>query len=80
MKPNFILIFSCLLLITCSDQKTAIIFENQNKSIKMVLDLDNYNTPFYKVIHNDKTIIDTSKLGIIRKDGNFYNRIKNHLR
>ncbi|WP_445738385.1 glycoside hydrolase family 97 catalytic domain-containing protein [Mariniflexile sp.] len=76
MKTKIILIISVLLLISCSSKKVAILFENQNKSIKMIFDLDSTQAPFYMVLYKDKIVLDTSKLGIIREDANFYNNLK----
>ncbi|MFD0836710.1 glycoside hydrolase family 97 catalytic domain-containing protein [Mariniflexile aquimaris] len=76
MKAKIILIISGLLLISCSLKREALIFENHNKTIKLVFDLDSKNTPFYKVLYEGKIVLDSSKLGIIREDGNFYNNLK----
>lgn len=72
MKNKIILVISSLLFISCNHKKEIIQFENQNKSIKVVLNFDAHQTPYYQVFNNDKKVLDSSQLGILREDGNFF--------
>ncbi|WP_157207746.1 glycoside hydrolase family 97 protein [Mariniflexile maritimum] len=76
MKTKISILISVVLLISCGIKKEDLIFENQDKSIKMVFDFDVNKTPFYKVLYNDEIVLDSSRLGIIREDANFYDNLK----
>ena len=47
-------------------------FVNADKTLKIEFNLNSENTPSYKVFFKDKVVINTSELGIIREDANFY--------
>lgn len=76
MKTNFSAFFLAMLFAACLTKATASIFVNSDKTIKVEFDLSPSKTPFYKVFHKDKIVINTSDLGIIREDANFYNDLK----
>ncbi|MDR6845240.1 glycoside hydrolase family 97 catalytic domain-containing protein [Flavobacterium granuli] len=51
-------------------------FFNSDKTIKVEFNLTPKKTPYYKVFFKNKLVINTSELGIVREDGNFYNNMK----
>lgn len=76
MKTNLILFLSLVICCSCTKKTAPIIFENPEKSIAVHFQLNANNTPTYVIKHNQKTVIDTSLLGIIREDANFYNNLQ----
>ncbi len=73
MKNKIILFISSLLLISCSLKKENAVFVNPAKSLKVEFNLTANKTPFYKVYYENKVVIDSSHLGIIMENANFYN-------
>jgi hypothetical protein len=57
-------------------KKPAYIFANSDKTVTVEFDLNQKNTPIYKVFYKDKLVINNSDLGIIREDANFYTDLK----
>lgn len=57
-------------------KKPAYIFANPEKTLTVEFDLNQKNTPIYKVFYKDKLVINNSDLGIIREDANFYTDLK----
>jgi hypothetical protein len=51
-------------------------FVNADKTIKVEFNLSPKKTPFYKVFFKNKLVINTSDLGIVREDANFYSDMK----
>ncbi|MEN3323665.1 glycoside hydrolase family 97 catalytic domain-containing protein [Mariniflexile soesokkakense] len=76
MKTNMILFIYSLFLVACNKEKAITVFESPDKSIQLEFNLSTNKTPFYKAFYNNKTVIDSSQLGIIREDANFYNNLK----
>lgn len=73
MKTKIILFISSLFLISCSIKKNIAVFVNPTKSLKVEFNLTANKTPFYKVFYENKVVIDSSHLGIIMEQANFYN-------
>jgi len=76
MKKIFSLLLMVLLLTSFVEKKTSYIFENAAKTIKIEFDLNQQKIPVYKVFYNDKLVINTSELGIVREDTNLYSDLK----
>ena len=76
MKNIFILFFFSHFLISCSAQKAISILENPTKTIRLEFKLSIDNTPTYKIFHNNNIVINSSNLGVLRKDANFFNNLK----
>lgn len=75
MKKIFLLLLLGISLTSFAEKKSHI-FENSEKTIKIEFDLSQNKTPVYKVFYKDKQVINTSELGIIREDANFYSNLK----
>ena len=77
MKKLIILLISIVALTTsCSIKKEKTVFENPSKSITVTFELNSNKTPIYKVSYKNKIVLDSSQLGIIREDANFYTNLK----
>ncbi|SNR70238.1 glycoside hydrolase family 97 protein [Lutibacter flavus] len=76
MKNSIILLITSILLLSCNIKKNNTTFENSTKTIKVEFNLNADKTPFYQVFYNNKIVLDSSKLGLIREDANFYNNLK----
>lgn len=69
------IIFVALLALTLTSfvrKKTDYFFVNADQSIKVEFNLNQNNTPYYKVFFKGQLVVNTSDLGIIREDANFY--------
>lgn len=75
MKKIFLIAVLGLVLSSFAEKPTSI-FENPDKSVTVELELNQKNTPVYKVFYKNKLVINTSELGIIREDANFYTDLK----
>jgi len=71
MKKTLLIILLSSLIVSCSLKKESFQFENKNQTIKVNLNLDAEKKPYYQVLFNNKIVLDTSQLGIIREDANF---------
>ncbi|MBC7407284.1 MAG: glycoside hydrolase family 97 catalytic domain-containing protein [Arcicella sp.] len=76
MKKIFPLLLLLLSLTSFVKKKSDNVFVNANKTIKIEFELSSNKTPVYRVYHKDKLVINTSELGIIREDANFYTDLK----
>ncbi|NLP56871.1 glycoside hydrolase family 97 protein [Lutibacter sp. B1] len=65
-----------ILINSCKKENQNYTFENIEKTIKVEFNLNSLKTPYYKVIYNNKIVLDSSQLGIIREDANFYSNLK----
>jgi len=72
MKNTILIIVLSLLSVSCNQKKENLQFENEKQTLKVNFSLDSNRTPYYQVLYNNKIILDTSQLGIIREDANFY--------
>lgn len=73
MNNKIILLISSLFLISCSIKKDHAVFVNPTESLKVEFNLKTNKTPFYKVFYENNVVIDSSHLGIIMEQANFYN-------
>lgn len=73
-------IFSCLFLaasfLSFAEKSIDYTFVNSDKTISVAFNLDAKKIPYYKVFYKNKQVINTSQLGIIREDANFYTNMK----
>ena len=78
MKKNIYLYFivCTALLQSCKNNNEKNLFVNTSQSINVSFGLNNDKAPYYKIIHNGKTILDSSYLGITMEDGNFQNKLE----
>ncbi|KIA84870.1 glycoside hydrolase family 97 protein [Flavobacterium sp. AED] len=76
MKKIVLLALLAVSLTSFAGKPTAYYFVNSDKTIKMEFNLTSKKTPSYKVFFKDKLVINTSDLGIIREDANFYTGLK----
>ena len=76
MKKIILVSLLALMLASFVDKKTDYLFVNADKTIKITFELNKNKTPVYKVFFKDKLAINTSELGIIREDANFYTNLK----
>lgn len=75
MKKIFLIALLGLCLSSFA-KKEAYLFANSDKTVTVAFDLNEKNTPVYKVFYKTKLVINTSELGIIREDANLYNDLK----
>ncbi|WP_199287719.1 glycoside hydrolase family 97 protein [Pseudotamlana carrageenivorans] len=76
MKNYTILTVLMVMLCSCSAEKKEHFFENPSKSISVEFKLNAEKAASYKVLYQNKTVIDSSLLGIIREDASFYNNLE----
>ena len=72
MKKIVLLAFLALSLSSFVGKPTRYFFVNSDKTIKIEFSLNPKKTPSYKVFFKDKLVVNTSALGIVREDANFY--------
>ncbi|ULC58033.1 glycoside hydrolase family 97 protein [Flaviramulus sp. BrNp1-15] len=73
---TYTLLLLLIITMSCSKKQDDTFFENSDKTIKVNFELNSNNSPTYKVFYKNKTIIDSSLLGIIREDSNFYSNLE----
>ncbi len=76
MKKIILVLLMALMLTSFVYKKTDYSFVNADKTIKITFALNQNKTPVYKIFYNDKLVIKTSELGILREDANFYTDLK----
>ncbi|MBI9039839.1 glycoside hydrolase family 97 protein [Lutibacter sp.] len=76
MKNYIILFATSIILLSCKINRNNALFENPSKTIKVEFNLTDDNIPYYQVYYNNNKVLDSSQLGIIREDTNFYNNLK----
>lgn len=57
-------------------EQKEIQFENPSNSIQVIFELNDQKSPVYMVMHQNKKVLDTSNLGLVRKDGDFSKQLK----
>ncbi|MEZ4907520.1 MAG: glycoside hydrolase family 97 N-terminal domain-containing protein [Saprospiraceae bacterium] len=67
----FISVFS-----ECKNAHVENILTNENKSIKVFIDIDSIGKPYYMLYFNDKLVLDTSYLGLKYEDLDLTNNFK----
>ena len=76
MKKFILLIAVAGVLLSFTKKENNYFFVNPNKSIKIQFGFNQNKTPTYQVFYKDKLVINTSELGIIREDADFYTNLK----
>jgi len=76
MKKLLLLIFFGIFLNSFAQKKPNSFFTNSEKTIKVGFEMNAKNIPTYTILYHDKVILNTSELGILREDGNFYSDLK----
>lgn len=76
MKKIFLLTILALSLTSFTGKPTRYFFVNTAKTIKIEFNLSKKETPSYKIYFKDKLVVNTSNLGIIREDSDFYTGLK----
>ncbi|RKS12854.1 glycoside hydrolase family 97 protein [Flavobacterium sp. 120] len=76
MKKIVLLAFLALSLSSFVGKPTGYSFVNSDRTIKIEFSLNLKKTPSYKVFFKDKLVVNTSDLGIVREDANFYTDLK----
>ncbi|KAA3621763.1 MAG: hypothetical protein DWQ02_27165, partial [Bacteroidetes bacterium] len=65
-------VLGLLSLLLCSCQKETSPFTDPSGHLKVEFGLTMNQVPFYRVLHDAQVVVDTSLLGIIREDGNYF--------
>lgn len=76
MKDLILLLLITISLSSCSDKNKNTIFTNAEKTMTVNFGLTDNKSPFYQVYFHNKLIINTSDLGIIREDADFFNSLQ----
>jgi hypothetical protein len=72
MKKIYSILLLVFSLFSFAETPANYSFFNADKTIKVEFNLTSKKTPSYKVFFKDKLVINTSELGIVREDANFY--------
>lgn len=76
MKKIYSILLLAFSLISFANEPANYSFVNIDKTIKVEFNLTQKKTPYYKVFFKNKLVINTSELGIVREDANFYTDMK----
>lgn len=76
MKTYLILLVTSFLLISCHQEKNNFTLKNPDNSIAIELYSAANKHLVYRIVKNNSIVIDSSRLGLIRSDANFYNDLK----
>jgi hypothetical protein len=76
MKKIYSILLLALSLFSSAETPANYSFLNTDKTIKVEFNLTPKKTPSYKVFYKNKLVINTSDLGIVREDANFYSDMK----
>jgi len=77
MKVSIFLLIIGLTFFSCSHEpKEANELWNENRTIKIAIDIDENNRPFYKLFHKNSLVLDTSYLGLMTTDENYSSEMK----
>ena len=76
MKKICSIFLLAFLLFSFAEKPANYSFVNIDKTIKVEFNLSLKKTPYYKVFYKNKLVINTSELGIVREDANFYSDMK----
>jgi hypothetical protein len=76
MKNLLLLTIFGIFFSSTAQKKPNSFFTNSEKTIKIVFEMNSKKTPTYKISYNDKVVLNTSELGIIREDADFYSDLK----
>ncbi|WP_435131783.1 glycoside hydrolase family 97 catalytic domain-containing protein [Formosa sp. A9] len=77
MKKLTFLLFGLFVLNACKEPPTINHnLTNAENTISVHVNVNANNQPFYQVYYNNTMVLDSSALGIIREDANFYDNLK----
>lgn len=76
MKKIYCVVLLAISLASFAENAANYLFVNSDKTIKVVFNLTPKKTPSYKVFFKNKLVINTSELGIVREDADFYDNMK----
>ena len=76
MKKIYSILLLVFSLFSFAETPANYSFINADKTIKVEFNLTLKKTPSYKVFYKNKLVINTSELGIVREDANFYTNMK----
>lgn len=76
MKKIYSILLLVFSLFSFAETPANYSFINADKTIKVEFNLTLKKTPSYKVFYKNKLVINTSSLGIVREDANFYTNMK----
>ena len=76
MKTYLILLVTSFLLISCHQEKNNFTLKNPDNSIAIELYSAANKHLVYRIVKNNSVVIDSSRLGLIRSDSNFYTDLK----
>lgn len=76
MKKIYSILLLALSLFSFAETPANYSFFNTDKTIKVEFNLTLKKTPSYKVFYKNRLVINTSSLGIVREDANFYTNMK----
>lgn len=76
MKTYLILLVTSFLLISCHQEKNNFTLKNPDNSIAIELYSAANKHLVYRIVKNNSVVIDSSRLGLIRSDANFYTDLK----
>ena len=75
MKSYLNLFIIFFFLVSCHQEKSPFILKNSDNSITVELHSVVNKNLFYRVLKNNNVVIDSSHLGLIRDDSDFYNEL-----
>ncbi|UGU16402.1 glycoside hydrolase family 97 protein [Sinomicrobium kalidii] len=70
--PKIFILLLSVISLSCSRTPSSAVFTSPDGNISVRFGLSKNNTPFYLLHHRDSVVLDSSRLGILREDGNFY--------
>lgn len=73
---NYPFYFILVIVFTSSACKSRTIIQSPDKSIAVIVELNDAKTPVYTVTKNSKTVLEPSALGIVRNDADFSKDLK----
>jgi hypothetical protein len=76
MKKILSSLLLAMSLISFAENQADYTFVNADKTISIAFSLNAKKIPCYKIFYKNKLVINTSQLGIIREDANFYTNMK----
>ncbi|MGS2739158.1 glycoside hydrolase family 97 catalytic domain-containing protein [Sinomicrobium sp. M5D2P17] len=69
---SFALLMLALIPACSGEKETSAFFTAPSEHIRVEFGLSENRAPFYLVTYRDSVVLDTSRLGVVREDGDFY--------
>jgi hypothetical protein len=76
VQKLYIILFIVLFWSCAKRDAEGLVLHNTKNNLNVEIGLDEAQQPFYKVFHGKKLIIDTSYLGLLRADAQFYKNMR----